>query len=110
MNAEEALRALDEQIAVLSAIVQETDATIKALKELKERGEALIPIGAGVMVPVKMSGEKVLVNVGGNILTENDVERAAEILEKRKASVQSALEKTRQQRMKLVEQLRRVQR
>ncbi len=110
MRADEALRAIDEQIAVLSAIVQETDATIKALKEIKERGEALIPIGAGVMVPVKMSGEKVLVNVGGNILTEKDIDSAIEVLQKRKDAVQSALEKTRQQRIKLVEQIRRVQR
>ena len=110
MRADEALRAIDEQIAVLSAIVQETDATIKALKELKERGEALIPIGAGVMVPVKISGEKVLVNVGGNILTEKDIDSAIEVLQKRKDAVQSALEKTRQQRIKLVEQIRRVQR
>ena len=110
MRLEEALRAIDEQIAVLSAIVQETEAAIRALKELKERGEALIPIGAGIMVPVKMGGEKILVNVGGNIFTEKDIDSAIEFLQKRKEAVRSALEKTRQQRVKLLEQTRQVQR
>ncbi len=107
---EEALRAIDEQISVLSAIVQETEATISALKELKERGEALMPVGAGIMVPVKMNGEKILVNVGGNVFAERDIDSAIELLQKRKEAVRSALEKTRQQRVKLLEQARRVQR
>jgi len=110
MRADEALRAIDEQISVLSAILRETDATIRALKELKERGEALIPLGAGVMVPIKMGGEKVLVNVGGNILTEKDIDSAIDVLQKRREAIQSALEKTRQQRIRLAQQLSRVQR
>jgi prefoldin subunit 5 len=53
---------------------------------------------------------KVLIGIGGNILTERDIDSAIEILQKRKESVQSALEKTRQQRIRLLEQIRRVQR
>lgn len=108
MRVEDAIRAIDQQIQVLTAIVQETEATIAALKALKEKGEGLMPIGAGVLIPVQVKESKVLANVGGNTLLEKNIDDAIALLEKRKESVKKALEQTRTQRMKLIEQARRV--
>ncbi|MDN5358761.1 MAG: Prefoldin subunit [Candidatus Diapherotrites archaeon] len=110
MRPDEAIRAIDEQIALLTSILQETEGAIAALKELKERGEAIVPLGSGVLIPVKLSGEKILVSVGGNVVVEKGIDDAIAVLEKRRENIKKSLEQTRQQRMKIVEQIRRVQR
>jgi prefoldin alpha subunit len=102
----EAVRVIDEQISVMTGIVAEIDATIEALKELKERGAALVPISGSVFVPAKAEGDKVLVAVGGNVMLEKTYDEAIEILQNRKANVLQALERLRQNRQKILAQMR----
>ncbi|HIQ10165.1 MAG TPA: prefoldin subunit alpha [Euryarchaeota archaeon] len=108
MRLEEAVRAVEQQIGMLTTLVQETEVAIAALKSLKEKGEGLLPIGAGVFVPVEMKGEQVLTGIGANVFVEKSVDEAIKILEKRKESVKKVLEETKKRRLKLIEQARRV--
>ncbi|HID09571.1 TPA: prefoldin subunit alpha [Candidatus Micrarchaeota archaeon] len=108
MKLEEAVRAIDQQIQVLTAILQDTEAAIAALKSLKEKGEGLVPVGAGVFIPVRVEEDRTLVNVGAGVFLEKNVDDAVSLLEKRKESVKKALEQAKRQRIRLIEQARRV--
>ncbi len=104
--ASNALSAIDEQIALLEEIYAQIDATISALKALKEKGEGLIPLSPDCFVPVKLAEDVAVVAVGSNVLLEKSIDEAVEILQKRKAQVKESIEKYRQLRRKLAERSR----
>jgi len=108
MKLEDAVRAVNQQIQMLSTVIQDTEAAIAALKALKEKGSGLVPLGAGVFIPVEMKEEKAVVGVGANVLMEKSMEEAVSILEKRRESAKKALEQAKKQHMALMEQARRV--
>lgn len=102
MKLEDMLRAIDQQIQVLSTVVQDMETAIASIKALEEKGEGMVPIGAGVFVPVEAKGDKLVVGVGANVFVEKNVEEAISILERRRDSARKALEQTKQQKMMLM--------
>ena len=108
MKLEDAIRAIDQQIRMLTTIIQDTEAAIVALKTLKEKGSGLVPLGAGIFIPVEMKEEKAVVSAGANIFMEKSIEEAVSLLERRKESAKKALAQTKKQHMALIEQARRV--
>ncbi|MFH1056527.1 MAG: prefoldin subunit alpha [Candidatus Micrarchaeota archaeon] len=76
---------LQNQIGTLNALVQENQAAKESLESLeKNSGEALFPIGGGVMVKAKPSVQKVLVEIGAKVIAEKTVSEAIAILDERK--------------------------
>ena len=98
-----ALAAVDEQIALLEAVYSQTEATIAALRALKEKGEALIPLSPDCFIPITLKEDKALVAVGGDVLLEKSVDEAIKILEKRKAQIKGNLERMKLLRRKIAE-------
>jgi prefoldin alpha subunit len=103
MYGNDAIKAIDEQIAMMEALYTQVEGTIAALKALKEKGEAIIPIAPDTFIPAKLAGEKVLVAVGGDVLLEKTIDEAIELLNKRKENVKANIEKLRALRRKVAE-------
>ncbi len=104
-RAEAILAAFDQRIAALSAIRDEIKAVIEALSALE--GETLFNLGAGVLVPAKYTGGKLLVSIGANVFVERDVEGAKALLEERLKRVEEAIKRTVEERNRFLQQLRR---
>ncbi|GEM_PF-3141435 len=101
----ETLKALDEQIAYLSKVViPQLEATMEALQELSNRGEALVPVGPGVFLPLKYEGGKALYSVGADVFMEADVQTVLKKLEEAKENAKQSLQQLRAARAKLISQ------
>ncbi len=99
------LKAIDEQIAYLSkAVIPQLEATIEALKELENRGEALVPVGPGVFLPLKYEGGNALYSVGADVFIEADVKTVVKKLEEAKENAKQSLQQLRAARAKLIAQ------
>ena len=89
------LEALTRQVRLLQVSLEETTRAREALKALidaKEGDDMLIPVGASVLVPVKVSGErKAIVNIGNRISAEKSLEDALGYIEESGKEVSEAL-------------------
>jgi len=92
------LEALTRQVRLLQVSLEETTRAreaLKALKDAKEGDEILIPIGASVLIPVKVSGEdKAIVSIGNRMSTEKSLEDALTFMEDSGKEVSEALKET----------------
>jgi len=100
---------LQNQLASMQSSIIEIRATIETLKNLKELGggDVLLPVGAGVFVNAKVTGgEKALVEIGGNIITEKSIAEATDILERRLKSIEETRDGLQSTLAKLSQRLR----
>ncbi|MEM4389463.1 MAG: prefoldin subunit alpha [Candidatus Micrarchaeia archaeon] len=100
---------IQNQIASLQSSIVEIRATIETLKNLKEMkgGDVLLPIGAGVFVNATITGgDRALVEIGSNIITEKSIAETIETLEKRLKVVEDTRERLESALAELAKRLR----
>ena len=73
---------LQQQIASLQTTLAEIEGSTETLKNLKEmKEEVLLPIGSGAHLKAKIvDNEKILINIGADIIAEKSIEEAKEFL------------------------------
>ena len=94
----ERVEALTHQIQVLRVSLDEVTMTAEALKAFqnaKEGDEIMVPIGASSFITVKVTSNKgVIVDIGGNVSVEKQVDEAINYMEANNAEISEALKKT----------------
>ena len=82
---------IQNQMQTLQMVEAEMEKTAEALKSLKEKGNALFTLGSGMFVSGEMKNtNKVLVNIGSNVLMEMGVDDALKFISERKSEVADA--------------------
>ena len=77
---------IEEQISKLDQVIQEHESVFRSLKQLENVGdnEGMVPIGAGVQIPIKYTNvESTIIDIGSGIHTEKSVEETIKLIEKR---------------------------
>jgi prefoldin alpha subunit len=94
----ERVEALTHQVQVLRVSLDEVSMTAEALKAFqnaKEGDEIMVPVGASSFITVKVTSNKsVIVDIGGNISVEKQVDEAIDYMEANNAEISEALKKT----------------
>lgn len=85
--------ALRQQIQMMQDSTLEVSTAIDALKNLQKiKGDALVPIGAGVYLPFsKPSFDHVVMNIGAGVMVQKTPEEAIKILADRQEKLSEAL-------------------
>ncbi|MEM2974058.1 MAG: prefoldin subunit alpha [Candidatus Micrarchaeia archaeon] len=84
---------IQNQMQALQMAETEMERTVEALKNLKERNNTLFSLGSGIFVNAELKGiDKLLVNVGSNVMVEMSIEEALEFIDERKKEVNAAKE------------------
>ncbi|MCX8197652.1 MAG: prefoldin subunit alpha [Candidatus Micrarchaeota archaeon] len=86
--------AIRQQMLQMQQTILEVGAAIEALANLKKaKGETLVPIGAGTYIFCsKPDYDRVLVNIGANLLAPKKPEEALKILEERQKKLTEAMQ------------------
>jgi|GEM_PF-362423 len=81
---------LQQQIASLQTTQAEIENSMETLKNLKEiKEEVLLPIGSGAHLRAKiLDNEKILINIGADVIAEKNVEEAKEFLASRSKKIE----------------------
>ena len=85
-----------QQLAILEEGRMETAAAIEAMKGLLEAGEStiLLQLGGGASVPVRVDNpEKILVNIGAEVVVERSNEEAVEFMKDRITEMEASSKK-----------------
>jgi prefoldin alpha subunit len=93
---------------LLERLLIESRSSLETLKSLEPGAteEVLIPVGAGVMLrsaPPKL--EKVLVNIGSNVVVEKSKEDASKIMEERSKQLEESIISVATQRNQIAQRL-----
>ncbi|MCX8174729.1 MAG: prefoldin subunit alpha [Candidatus Micrarchaeota archaeon] len=85
--------AIKKQLQDLQSALVEMGGAIETLKNIKKiKGESLLPIGSGVFISYgKPNTERVLINIGANVLSSKTPEEAVKMLEERQNNVRNAI-------------------
>ncbi|MFO7991663.1 MAG: prefoldin subunit alpha [Thermoplasmata archaeon] len=87
------LDVLEEQIGYINQLINDHNEAIKTFEKYsqeEEGSEMMVPVGANSRVYCKVGNtDKVLIGLGADISAETNVEKATEILEKRKKELTS---------------------
>lgn len=81
----------------LSGMFREAVSTIESLKALKEKpqSDSLVPIGMGAFVKSQLSSnDNVIINIGGGVAMEKNLDSALNYLESRIKEIEIALQDT----------------
>jgi prefoldin alpha subunit len=82
-------RDIQDQLQNIQNIELEVFRTSEALKNLKEKGVSLFSLGSGVFAKGELREiNKLLVNVGANVLVEKNIDEAVTFLEDRKKELE----------------------
>lgn len=82
-------RDIQDQLQNIQNIELEVFRTSEALKNLKEKGVSLFSLGSGVFAKGELKEtNRLLVNVGANVLVEKNVDDAVTFLEDRKKELE----------------------
>jgi len=100
---------LEKQMVAVQKKLVELEATKMAIHELdgvEKEKEILLPIGAGVYGHGKIAhSDKVLVNVGANILINKGLEEASEFVDEREKEIMVAAAKVEADMKQIVEKM-----
>ncbi|MFA5108874.1 MAG: prefoldin subunit alpha [Candidatus Micrarchaeia archaeon] len=100
-------QALQGQIEAMETSINDLNATIDSIKNLKMAKEkGLLPIGSGTYITCKeVNADEVLVSIGSGLIMKKDSKDAIEILEKRQKEVADVFEKTQKKLMVINQEL-----
>ena len=90
MNRQKMAR-IEEQITRLSEIRLEQLGVIASLKALATEQPTMIPLGAGVQLPVNPTSDNVVIDIGSGVQAEKPRAEAVEILESRLEEVDAVM-------------------
>jgi len=77
---------IEEQISKLDQVIQEHETVLRSLTQLTKVGnnEGMVPIGAGVQIPIKHTNVKsTIIDIGSGIHAEKSLENTITLLETR---------------------------
>ncbi|HJM44441.1 MAG TPA: prefoldin subunit alpha [Candidatus Poseidoniaceae archaeon] len=77
---------IEEQISKLDQVIQEHETVLRSLTQLTtvENNEGMVPIGAGVQIPIKYTNVKsTIIDIGSGIHAEKSLENTITLLETR---------------------------
>ena len=86
---------IEEQIAKLDQIIIEHETTFRSLKQLEKGKEnkGLIPIGAGVQIPVDYTKiDSTVIDIGSGFHAEKSLEESSKLLEVRVGELKELIE------------------
>lgn len=79
--------------STLVGIMREASSAIDSIRGLDNKeSDALVPLGLGAFVKTKISSDKVIINIGANVVVEKDADSAVNYLESRLKEVEVALQ------------------
>lgn len=82
-------RGIQDQLQNIQTLELEVFRTSEALKNLKEKGVSLFSLGSGVFAKGELKDvNRLLVNVGANVLVEKSVDEAIVFLDERKKELE----------------------
>ncbi len=81
---------VEQQLSQLESVSKEHSETEESLKALISSSDSMIPLGAGVHLPIE-NQKKVVVDLGSNVFAERTLESAAEIMSQRQDDLQSVI-------------------
>ncbi len=81
---------VEQQLSQLDSVSKEHSETEESLKALISSSDSMIPLGAGVHLPIA-NQKKVVVDLGSNVFAERTLESAAEIMSRRQEDLQSVI-------------------
>lgn len=82
---------IQNQMQALNQVEAEMDRTLQALSSFKEGNSNMFNVGSGVFVRGELKQiNKLLLNVGANILVEKDIAGASEFLQEKKNELTDA--------------------
>lgn len=86
----EAIRA---QMQQMEASILEINAAVDAIQNLKKaKSDTLVPVGAGVFISCpKPDADKVVINIGANVMVSKKPEEAVRMLEERQKKISDAI-------------------
>jgi len=102
------LRQLEEHARKVEQQVYEQQFMELSLEEMKGKNnsEVMIPLGPGLFIPGKIENtDKVLIHIGGKIISRKSVDEARKIIEKRKESLMQEGEKVGINMQKILEEM-----
>ena len=81
--------AIRQQIQQMQEVSLEITSTLEVLRNIgKAKGNALVPVGAGIFVSCsKADPEKVVMNIGANIMVHKKPDEAISMLEERRENM-----------------------
>ena len=81
--------AIRQQIQQMQEVSLEMTSTLEVLRNIgKAKGNALVPVGAGIFVSCsKADPEKVVMNIGANIMVHKKPDEAISMLEERRENM-----------------------
>ncbi|MCD6414587.1 MAG: prefoldin subunit alpha [Candidatus Diapherotrites archaeon] len=88
---EEKLKAYESQRQSLMFALQEIAMARSNLEAVSKGGSGLTPIGAGLLMPVKIEKDKVNADVGAGVVVEKNVDDAKALLDKREELVKDSI-------------------
>jgi len=102
--------AIRQQMGQVQQTVIEIGSAMEAITNLKKaKGDTLVPIGAGVFVSCpKPDPDRVLINIGANLMVNKKPEDAVKMLEDRQKKVREAMQEAQnelQQIVRMIEEL-----
>ena len=85
--------AIRTQIQQMEATILEISAAVDAITNLKKaKSDTLVPVGAGVFISCpKPDPDKVVLNIGANVMASKKPEEAVKILEDRQKKISEAI-------------------
>ena len=100
---------IEEQISKLDQVIQEHETVLRSLNHLtkSENDEGMVPIGAGVQIPIKYTKVKsTIVDVGSGIHAERSLKDTILLLEIRIAELNELVDNLVQEHTKLTDSIR----
>lgn len=105
--------ALTQQLNLIQMTLADTEKaieTVEGMSRASQGAEILVPIGAGSFIHAELTRpETAVVGIGAGICIEENVEKAMELLEKRKQEVSKALEHMQANLSRVTGELQRIQ-
>ncbi len=85
--------AIRTQIQQMEATILEISAAVDAITNLKKaKSDTLVPVGAGVFISCpKPDPDKVVLNIGANVMVSKKPEEAVKLLEERQKKISDAI-------------------
>ncbi|VVB99829.1 Prefoldin subunit alpha [uncultured archaeon] len=90
--------AIRQQIQAMQSSLLEIGAAMNAVQNLKKvKGDTLVPLGAGVFLSCpKPDPERVVINIGANVMVQKKPEEAVKLLEERQKAIRDAISSAQQ--------------
>ncbi|MEM5799404.1 MAG: prefoldin subunit alpha [Candidatus Aenigmatarchaeota archaeon] len=86
------LRMLNSRRQILISKIVELEMSLQSLEEIKDKKDILVPLGGGVFTNASITNaKKTLVTLSRDIAIEMETEKAKEIIEKNKKTLEEAL-------------------